>query len=140
MAEAVTGDLTPYAPETLEGLDDRERAVLLDQRHHRSSARTAEKRKRESAALDLLVDQFPGEQRAELESLWRELEERQSPEARFVKQIDVLETYLQSREYREAHPTAPMDSFRLEAEEVVTSPPLIRLRGAIARLFGGTSG
>ena len=136
MAEAVIGDLPPYDPELLEGLEPTERAALLDQRHERSEARSVEKRQLESDALELLVAQFPDQQRSELASLWTELEERQTPEARFVKQIDVLETYLQSREYAESNPSAPMESFRLEAEEVITSSALVKLRDAISTLLG----
>ena len=99
MAEAVIGDLLPYEPESLEGLETgNERCCSISATSGRE-ARSVEKRQLKSDALELLVEQFPDQQRSELESLWRELEERQSPEARFVKQIDVLETYLQSREY-----------------------------------------
>ena len=58
-----------------------------------------------------------GERAERLRSRWSELRERQTPEARFVKEMDVLETWLQSRRYLERYPDAPMDSFDLEIQE-----------------------
>jgi putative hydrolase of HD superfamily len=134
LAEAVTGDLPPYDPAALVDADDAHRAALLNQRLIRGGARATAKRAAEAAAMaDLLAD-LPTALAGELGSLWRELEEGTSPEARFVKQADKLETYLQSREYLADDPTRPMASFAAEVAEVIDAAPLVHLRDAVARL------
>jgi len=54
-----------------------------------------------------------------LRTRWAELRERTTAEARFVKEMDVLETWLQSRRYLGRYPEAPMQSFELEARELL---------------------
>ncbi|MDP9365253.1 MAG: HD domain-containing protein, partial [Chloroflexota bacterium] len=69
---------------------------------------------------------------AELADLWAELAAGTSPAARFVKQADKLETFLQSREYLAAEPDRPMASFAAEVAEDVAHPALAVLRDVIA--------
>lgn len=133
LAEALVGDLTPYDGEALPS-DPAARAERLSRRLERTPGQVAAKRAAERAAMaDLLAD-LPPAQRSRLESLWAELEARQTPEARFVKEADRLETWLQSREYRAADPALPMGSFDLEVAETIDHPALVDLRGAIAGL------
>jgi putative hydrolases of HD superfamily len=133
LAEAVTGDLPPYDPAALpDAADGPARRAFLDGRHVRPAARAAAKRAAEDAAIaDLLAD-LPAPLAAELAALWRELTADATPEARFVKQADKLETYLQSREYLAADPARPMASFAAEVAEVIADPALAALRDAIA--------
>jgi 5'-deoxynucleotidase len=134
LAEAVTGDVPPYDPDELIAADDGSRAAILNRRHVRSDTRAAAKRAAEAVAMaDLLVD-FPAALAAELSDLWQELEVGASPEARFVKQADKLETYLQSREYLVNDAARPMDSFAAEVAEIIDVPALVALRDAVARL------
>jgi len=134
LAEAVTGDVPPYDPDELTAADEGDRSAILNRRHVRSEARTAAKRAAEAAAMaDLLVD-LPETLAGELSDLWQELEAGTSAEARFVKQADKLETYLQSREYLADDPTRPMDSFAAEVAEVIDEPALVELRDSMGRL------
>lgn len=134
LAEAVTGDLPPYDPDELVEVGEEDRAAILNRRHVRSEERSAAKRAAEAAAMaDLLVD-LPEDLAGELGRLWRELEDGMSAEARFVKQADKLETYLQSLEYQADDPSRPMDSFAIEVAEVIDVPVLVGLRDAIARM------
>ena len=134
LAEAVTGDVPPYDPDELTAADEGDRSAILNRRHVRSEARTAAKRAAEAAAMaDLLVD-LPETLAGELSDLWQELEAGTSAEARFVKQADKLETYLQSREYLADDPTRPMDSFAAEVAEVIDEPALVDLRDSMGRL------
>lgn len=134
LAESVTGDLPPYDPDALAVAAEGDRAAILNQRHVRSAVRAAAKRAAESAAMTDLLEDLPVELKTELGELWRELEAGTSAEARFVKQADKLETYLQSREYLAADATRPMDSFAAEVAEVIDVPSLVRLRDAVADL------
>jgi putative hydrolase of HD superfamily len=135
LAEAVTGDLTPYDLATRPDESDDDRRTFLDQRHIPEASRAAAKRAAEAAALTEMTRDLPAPLRREIEALWRELAERSTPEARFVKQIDKLETYLQSLEYAAESPGLPVGSFAAEVAEVVDTPSLAVLRDAIRVAF-----
>ena len=77
-----------------------------------------------------LIDALPGSTRSELGALWDELRLGTSSEARFVKQVDRLETFLQSRLYLDTDPTLPMASFRQEVFETIDDPLLAAIRDA----------
>jgi putative hydrolase of HD superfamily len=119
LAEAVVGDLTPYDRNALQTLDPDTRRNWLNQRHIRSEEQQAAKQRAEDAAIAELAQTLPEEQSALVQARWAELRERASPEATFVKEMDVLETWLQSRHYAGRHPDAPMESFDLEARELL---------------------
>lgn len=128
LAEAVTGDHPPYDRDAIPADDAAARRAFLDRRHRRDPARAAAKRAVEAAAVaDLLAD-LPPTIAAELDDLWQELAAGVSPAARFVKQADALEAFLQSRTYLAADRTRPMASFAAEAEEVISHPTLTTLR------------
>lgn len=133
LAEALTGDEPPYPTGAIPRQDDSgARHAFLQQRHIRDPARSAAKRDAEEAAMTDLLADLPPEPAAELRSLWTEYQAQTSPEARFVKQADRLETYLQAQEYLAADPSRPMASFAAEVTEMVTNPDLRRLRDAIS--------
>jgi len=134
LAEAVTGDLTPYDRAAIPAGDAEARRAFLDRRHRRDPARAAAKRAAEAAAMTDLLADLPPPLAADLDRLWQELHAAASPEARFVKQADKLETFLQSREYAAANPSRPMASFAAEVDEEVHHPSLRSLLDAIRRL------
>ncbi len=135
LAEALAGDPTPYDPAGLPTESDLEaRRTFLNRRLVRSDARRAAKRAAEAAAMATLLADLPPPLAAELATLWTELEEVATAEARFVKQADKLEAYLQSREYLAVDSGRPVDSFAAEVAEMMTEPSLIALRDAIAAL------
>ncbi len=140
LAEAVTGDATPYAATAIPAADGSDaRRTFLQQRHVRSPEATARKRQAERTAMaDLLADLSPA-LASQLSSLWEEYEAQETPEALFVKQADRLETFLQSREYLADDPGLPMASFASEVADTITDPGLLRLRDAIAGLSGSGS-
>lgn len=127
LAEAVTGDVTPYDLDP----DVGDQAAFLNRRHLPSAERAAARRATEAAAIAELSRELPELLRAEIAELWRELEGHETPEAQFVKQADKLETYLQSVEYAAEHPGLPVDSFAAEVAEVIDIPPLVSLRDAV---------
>lgn len=128
LPEALTGDLTPYDRERIDAADQ---AAFLNQRHVATSERQAAKRQAEAEAMAAMTRDLPEALRVELAALWRELEERATPEARFVKQADKLETYLQSLEYAAERPDLPVASFAAEVDEVIDIPTLVALRDAL---------
>lgn len=131
LAEAETGDRPPYDPATIPSEDDPEaRRAFLERRHIRDEANQTAKRIAEGGAMRSLLDELPDVARAELGGLWEELQLGASGEARFVKQIDRLETFLQSRRYLEEAAEAPMDSFRQEVMDTIDDPLLSAIRNA----------
>ena len=129
LAEAEIGDLTPYDPAEIPGAHEPvARRAFLETRHIRDTHRDDDKRAREDAAMRTLIDALPGATGAEFEEVWDELRLGTSAEARFVKQVDRLETFLQSRHYLRADPNLPMSSFRQEVVESIDDPLLGAIR------------
>ena len=77
-----------------------------------------------------LIAALPDSTRSDLGELWNELHLGTSSEARFVKQVDRLETFLQSRLYLDNDPTLPMASFHQEVFETIDDPLLAAIRDA----------
>ncbi len=131
LAEAVTGDGAPYDADAIPGDHDPEaRRAFLQRRHIRGEANAAAKQDNEATAMRGLLESLPRSSGEALDGIWQELRLGASPEARFVKQIDRLETFLQSRRYLEEWPDAPMDSFRREVMETIDDPLLVAIRDA----------
>ena len=129
LAEAETGDVPPYDPTSVPKEEDAAaRRAFLERRHHRDAARQAAKRTAEDAAIGRLLEALPPNVRRELGELWAELQIGTSAEARFVKQTDRLETFLQSLAYRSELPGLPVDSFRREVIESIDDPLLATVR------------
>jgi len=57
--------------------------------------KTSDHRKQEDLAVAHWLSDFPSSHRAELESLFREMQEQQTPEARLYKALDKMETLIQ---------------------------------------------
>lgn len=131
LAEAEIGDLPPYDPASIPAESDPDaRRAFLERRQRRNPARAAAKRAAEDAAMADLAALVPAASGAALGELWEELRRGETTEARFVKQIDRLETFLQSLRYQEADPNLPVDSFRLEVLQEIDDPLLAGVRDA----------
>lgn len=129
LPEAEIGDWTPYTAAEVTAHDTSgEREAFLNARQARSPERTSAKRAAEQGAIDQLVAALPLTAGSTLASLWQELAAGTSPEARFVKQVDRLETFLQSRTYLAEDPSRPMASFSAEASAEITDPVLAAVR------------
>jgi 5'-deoxynucleotidase YfbR-like HD superfamily hydrolase len=131
LAESEAGDVPPYDPASLPGeTDAQDRRDFLNRRHIRDEARAAAKHTAEDEAMRRICDALPPAAGESMASAWDELRAGLSAEARFVKQVDTLETFLQSTVYRQLDPTLPMDSFRHEVLERVEDLRLAAIRDA----------
>ena len=132
LPEAITGDKTPYdrgkIPDS--SADRAAWRAYLDRRHVRNAESKQAKRDSETEAMNGLLIDLRGNAKVELAALWHELNEGLTVEARFVKQADKLETYLQSLIYAQTDASRPMASFAKEVDEVLTHPALISIRDA----------
>jgi len=109
LAESLVGDITPY-----DGIG------------------AEEKRRREAGAMRDLAG-LAGD--PALAALWAEYDAAASPEARFVKELDKLETVLQAAQYERHGAASPgtLDEFWGSAEARVTSPVPRALLDALRR-------
>ena len=131
LAEAETGDWTPYDGAAIPGEHDpAARRAFLEARHSRDPNRRATKRAQEDAVMRTLVATLPGATRSALAELLDEHHLGESPEAQFVKQVDRLESFLQSRLYLDTDPTFPVASFHQEVVETIDDPLLAAIRDA----------
>jgi 5'-deoxynucleotidase len=132
LAEAITGDIPPYDAVAIPGFhDDEARRAFLEQRHVRSAEREQSKCAAEAAAIAELVADLPSQLAQEIQALAAELAAGETAEARFVKQADKIETYLQSREYLREDPRRPVVSFAAEVNEVIDIPALAAMRDIV---------
>ncbi len=132
LAEALAGDETPYDRDAVASLDAEARAAFLDRRHLPDGERSRRKAAAERAAFERMTASLPPAIREEFAALRDELAARETPEARFVKDADRLETFLQSREYARELPGFPVASFAAEVAETIADPDAATLRDAIA--------
>ena len=129
LAESIAGDPAPYDQADIPSSDDHEaRAAFFSVRHARSSESSEIKRATENAAVEQLIALMSERAAANLRSLWDEYEAQETAESKFVKQVDRLEAFLQSRDYVDRFPTLTTDGFRLQALEEITHPVLVEVR------------
>lgn len=125
LPEAVAGDVTPFDREL--AASDADRAEIFRRRPVYSAEAKQAKRSAEAAAIQRITERLPSELAELIIGAWQEYEAGETPEARFVRQIDKLETYLQAREYQERQPELIIDSFRVGTEAAVADPALREL-------------
>jgi len=131
LAEATFGDAPPYEPGDI---PDRTDAAALraffSVNHVRSARNAAAKRTAEDAAMVELVGLMPERAREEVSGLWIEYEAQETPEARFVKEVDRLEAFFEARHYAGNHPDLPLGGFTEMAERQIDHPDLTAIRDA----------
>lgn len=132
LAEAITGDPPPYSRADVPPASDPEALrSFFSRRHVRSDEDKAAKDRAEGEALERLRVLMPAKIGEEIVTLWHEYETEATPEARFVKDVDRFEAFLQARAYAQRYPELPFDGFTQMAEHELRSPVLIALRDAI---------
>jgi len=129
LAEALIGDLPPYDADDIPA-DPDAREAFFAVRRVRTPEQAAAKRLAEAKATQRLLAMMPKSARAEIGALLHEYEARETPEARFVKEVDALETFLQARAYAEAFPAVPLDGFTDMAQHAIGDPALVAIRDA----------
>lgn len=131
LAEAITGDPAPYRPEEIPPVSDpAARQAFFSVRHRRTAGDARRKRAAEDAAFTAITRGLPDAIHDELSDLWREYEAGMTPEARFVKEADTLEAYLQSREYLRDASELPVSGFADMAANDIHHPALTAIRDA----------
>lgn len=131
LAEALIGDAPPYeASDVPDRSDPVALRAFFSVRHLRTRENAAAKRKAERTAVQHLLSLMPAAISPEFRDLWEEYDAQATPEARFVKQADRLEAFLQARRYAEDHPDLPLWGFTDMALREVDHPALVAIRDA----------
>lgn len=131
LAESIVGDRPPYEPDEVPSPDDPEAiTAFFSVRHLRSPENAAAKQRDEQAAAAHLVALMPESLGSEISALWDEYESQRTPEARFVKNVDRLEAFLQSRTYLRDRPDVPVGGFADMARKEIDHPALQDIRDA----------
>jgi putative hydrolase of HD superfamily len=132
LAEAITGDPPPYdiadvpPASDVAGMRD-----FFSRRHVRTTEDKAAKDQRERTAMAKLTTMMPESVADEITELSTEYEEQTTPEARFAKDLDRFEAFLQARAYQTRYPDLPLGGFTHMALDELEHPTLIALRDAI---------
>jgi putative hydrolases of HD superfamily len=129
LPETLTGDVTPF-DDRLED-DEVDRDMLFRQEPTFTQEADEAKTAAEREAMHTITEGLPADLRSLLVEAWEEYEAGESSEARLVRQLDKLETWLQALEYRHVQPELIIDSFRLGADRDVTLSGLRRICSAI---------
>ncbi|MEJ7901836.1 MAG: HD domain-containing protein [Thermomicrobiales bacterium] len=131
LAESIVGDAPPYeAHEVPDRADIDALRAFFSVRHTRTVEGAAAKKAGEHEAFQRLArGMLPGT-RSELSSLWEEYETQSTPEARFVKDVDRLEAYLQALHYADGDPTLPLWGFTDMADHEIDHPILTAIHDA----------
>lgn len=131
LAESIVGDRPPYEPEEVPSPDDPGAIkAFFSVRHLRTPENAAAKQRDERAAATHLVSMLPESLGRDIANLWEEYEAQHTPEARFVKNVDRLEAFLQSRVYLRDHPQVPVGGFADMARKEIDHPALQGIRDA----------
>lgn len=131
LPEALTGDITPFDDQLNDAELDRD-DVFRQTPQYRPQA-DLDKTDAERQAMNDLTADLPTHLASLLCDAWEEYERADTPEARLVRQLDKLETWLQALEYREIQPELIIESFRKGTERDVTDPELVDLFRSISR-------
>lgn len=132
LAEAITGDPPPYdRSDVPDASDPNAVREFFSRRHLRSAEARASKAHDEQRAMHELTSLMPDTAARDITTLWEEYEAQETPEARFAKDLDIFEAFLQARDYAEQYPELPFWGFTHMAMHELHHPTLIALRDEI---------
>lgn len=137
LCEVYSGDTTPY--DSILPKDKKKRRELLKtwpRFSEKEKKRLAEKKyKKEKAGLEKLIKNLSPKLRQEMISLWLDYERGVSPEGRFFKHADRLESFLQAAEYWKINKNIPQGPYWIQAKELHDDPVLLEFIEQINKEF-----
>lgn len=139
LCELYAGDTTPYDYNSILPKDRKKWPKLFDVWPRFSEIEKTKnflkKHKKEKAALIRLTSGLSPDLRKEILDLWIDYDKGVSKEARFIRQLNRLETLLQAFEYGKETKRRPFHSWWIGTEERVDDPLLIEFMLEIAKKF-----
>jgi putative hydrolase of HD superfamily len=137
ICDVYVGDITPYDSilpknkkarlellKTWPRFSEKERTKLVENRF-----------KKEKDGLEELIKDLPPKLRQEMKNLWLDYEKGLSPEGRFFKQADKIESFLQAEEYCRAYKKPALKPYWIEARELHDDPILLEFIEQIDKEF-----
>lgn len=139
LCELHAGDITPYDYDSILPKDKKKWPRLFDKWPRFSKSEKIkyflEKHKKERVSLEKLISGLPPAVKKEILALWLSYEQGLTKEARFVKQVNRVETLLQALEYGKESKTRPYKSWWVGSEEKVDDPLLLKFMKALEKKF-----
>lgn len=139
LCELYAGDTTPYDYDNILPRDKRKWPKLFDKWPRFSKPEKIkyflEKHKKEKESLEKLISGLPSTIKKEILGLWLRYEHGSTREARFVKQVNRIETLLQALEYAEESKSRPYKSWWIGSEEKVDDPLLLEFMKSLEKKF-----
>jgi len=137
LCEVYAGDITPY--DSILPKDKKKRRELLKtwpRFTEKEKKRLAESKfKKEKAGLEKLIRNLPPRLKHEVMALWLDYENGQSPEGRFFKHADRLESFLQAAEYWKGNKNVPQKPYWIQARELHDDPVILEFINQIDKEF-----
>jgi putative hydrolase of HD superfamily len=139
ICELYTGDKGPYDHNSSLPADKNKWPELFDKWPRLSPVEREKavrrKQKEEERAFDKLLKGLPRKVRFDLKNHWYEYDRKLSREARFVKQINRLETLLQALEYGKEEKIRVYKSWWIGTKERIDDPFLIKFMKTLEKTF-----
>ncbi len=139
LCEFYAGDVTPYDHDSILPKDKKQWPELFDRWPRNTMAgkkrNIADKYKREKKGLERVLGALPTGIKKEIKNCWLEYSLAANKEARFVKQINRLETLLQALEYGREENIHVYKSWWIGSKERIDQPLLIKFMNALEKEF-----
>lgn len=135
LCKVYTGDITPYDGLLPANGKNRYKAAWRWRRLSlaEKKKRHKEKFQKEKRALQKLTGKLPAEIKRDIMDIWFEYQKVESPEAKFVFQLDRIENLLEAFECREKDKDFPTLPWWEHTDEVVHDPELLEFMEEIAK-------
>ncbi|MDP2926566.1 MAG: HD domain-containing protein [bacterium] len=139
LCELYTGDKSPYDHNSILPGDKKKWPELFDRWPRLTTLekkrKSLQKYKSEGTALDKLLKGLPPDIKREIKNSWAEYEKGLTKEARFMKQINRLETLLSALEYGREEKIRVYKSWWVGSKERIDDPTLIKFMDSLAKEF-----
>lgn len=139
LCELYSQGSTPYERANILPKNKKDRSKVFDSWPRFSKSKKikdfSKKHKKEKAALEKITQKLPLGLAKELLNLWYDYEKGTTEEARFVRQINRLETLMQAFEYSWDSKKRPYHSWWIGSEEHIDDPCLIQCMREIVNKF-----
>lgn len=137
LCEVYAGDETPYdkilpknKKDWPELFDKWPRAILSQKRKSYQ-----ERRRNEKKSLEKLLSRLSAPLKREILELWLDYEEGKTKEARFVKQVNRIQTLMQALDYGRRHKIRVYKSWWIGSKEKIDDPQLLEAMKVLEEKF-----
>lgn len=137
LCEVYAGDTTPYDSILPKNKKERKKMMETWPRFSKEEREKLSKDKfeKEKKALMKIISKLPNNLKKEIESLWLDYEKGLSPEGRFFRQTDRIESFLQAAEYWKKYKKPSQRPIWLWARELFDDPVILAFLDEVNEKF-----